>query len=184
MVVARRLNCYLEKLAFKSSTDKLIFVGDMIARGPDSLGVLNLVRETNAIIVRGNHEEKLLQWRAAQENSSDPEFQQEKLSPMHRSIAKTLSEDDWQLLEHAPLWYALPEHELLVVHAGLDPSLSLTCQERKTLLCIRGINEEKKPCYNKKNSQLWGAAYEAPPHVVFGHNAFLEPQCHLWATGN
>jgi hypothetical protein len=30
---------------------------------------------------------------------------------------------------------------------------------------------------------LWGARYEGPPHVVFGHNARPEPQLHPWATG-
>jgi len=30
---------------------------------------------------------------------------------------------------------------------------------------------------------LWGRRYTGPPHVVFGHNAQLEPQLHPWATG-
>src|SRR5438105_1258025 len=43
--------------------DCLVFVGDIVARGPDSLGVLDVVRRTGAVLVRGNHEEKLVAWR-------------------------------------------------------------------------------------------------------------------------
>jgi len=30
---------------------------------------------------------------------------------------------------------------------------------------------------------LWGASYEGPPHIVFGHNARKDPQLHAHATG-
>jgi hypothetical protein len=45
--------------------DQVVFVGDLVARGPDSPGVLRLVRELGARAVRGNHEERLLAARAA-----------------------------------------------------------------------------------------------------------------------
>ena len=52
----------LERIGF-SSADRLVFVGDLVARGPDSRGVLALMRQLDATSVRGNHEGKLLAWR-------------------------------------------------------------------------------------------------------------------------
>jgi hypothetical protein len=44
-----------------NSGDLLIFVGDLITKGPDSGGVVDLVRSSpNMLSVRGNNEEKLL----------------------------------------------------------------------------------------------------------------------------
>lgn len=40
--------------------DNLYFVGDLVARGPDTRGVLALVRRLGAVAVRGNHEHKLI----------------------------------------------------------------------------------------------------------------------------
>jgi hypothetical protein len=50
----------LGKLDFDESRDHLIFAGDMIFKGPDSLGVLDLALAAGASCVRGNHEDRTL----------------------------------------------------------------------------------------------------------------------------
>ena len=54
------LNELLDRVAFVRETDRLIFVGDLCRKGPDSAGVLRLAIESGAQSVLGNHEARLL----------------------------------------------------------------------------------------------------------------------------
>jgi hypothetical protein len=155
------LEALLDRVGF-SCGDRLVFVGDLIARGPDSLGVLDVVRRTGAVVVRGNHEQKLLDARSGLST----------LPKTHRDVALALRPVDWSLLESSRLWCDLPEHEVRVIHAGLDPRIPFPKQKPMTLMAIRTVQDE-----------LWGALYKGPPHVVFGHNAPTGLQIHRWATG-
>ena len=43
--------------------DRMVILGDLVAKGPDSLGVLRFVMENkNILALRGNHEQRLLQY--------------------------------------------------------------------------------------------------------------------------
>ncbi|GAB7348729.1 hypothetical protein MBLNU459_g7466t1 [Dothideomycetes sp. NU459] len=50
----------LEKVNFDTRTDHLIAVGDVVAKGPDSPGVIDTLISLNASSVRGNHEDRIL----------------------------------------------------------------------------------------------------------------------------
>lgn len=52
----------LERLAFDASADRVLCVGDLIDRGPDSLGTLSLLEEPWFHAVLGNHELMLLNY--------------------------------------------------------------------------------------------------------------------------
>ena len=58
------LETLLERIAFADG-DRLVMVGDLVARGPDSSGVLAIVRSAKGRSALGNHEAKLLSWRRA-----------------------------------------------------------------------------------------------------------------------
>jgi hypothetical protein len=162
------LDALLDRIAFASG-DRLIFVGDLIARGPDSIGVLDVARRTGAIIVRGNHEQKLVDWRDGNREGS--------LGETHLEVVAAMRDVDWTLLETSPLWFDLPEHAVRVVHAGLVPGIAIEAQEPTSLLHLRTIDVKGR------GRVLWGANYTGPPHVVFGHNAVGGLQLHPWATG-
>jgi calcineurin-like phosphoesterase family protein len=50
----------LEKVKFNQTSDHLVFTGDMVFKGPDSTGVIDLARSHSASCVRGNHEDRIL----------------------------------------------------------------------------------------------------------------------------
>lgn len=158
----------LARVAFAAG-DRLIFVGDLVARGPDSIGVLDIARRTGALIVRGNHEQKLIAWKEGDGRDS--------LGETHLEVVRNMRDVDWTLLETAPLYLDLPEHELRIVHAGLMPGVAMEAQDRNVLLNVRSVEVKGK------GRQLWGSVYDGPPHVLFGHNAVEGLQLHTWATG-
>ncbi|KAI0509593.1 Metallo-dependent phosphatase [Xylaria bambusicola] len=54
------LKALLKKAEFRRSFDTVIFAGDMVNKGPDSDGVVELAIEIGAYGVRGNHEDRVL----------------------------------------------------------------------------------------------------------------------------
>jgi len=170
---AEELEALLDRTAFTTG-DRLVFVGDLIARGPRSLGVLDIARRTGALVVRGNHEQRLLDARHGNNAGKPP------LPKIHRDLGRALRPTDWTLLETSKLWIDLPEHGVRVVHAGLDPATPFERQAPDTLLRIRTVLGEGR---RGNRHVLWGTRYVGPPHVVFGHNAAPGLQLHPWATG-
>src|SRR5215472_183211 len=73
--------------------DAVYFVGDLVARGPDSPTVLRLFREVHARGVLGNHEARILDVRRARlAGERTP-----RLGASHEALLATLSESDWAL---------------------------------------------------------------------------------------
>ena len=185
----RELVLLLEAVGFTAG-DRLVFVGDLVARGPDSLGVLDVARRTGAVVVRGNHEDKLLAWRDANATGASAEGRaapprlaaRVTLGHMHLALARSLRPVDWSLLETSPYFYDLPEHGLRVVHAGVQPGLAIEATPPSTLTRVRTLRDDGSASAGA-GATLWGARYAGPPHVVFGHNAAPGLQLHRWATG-
>ncbi len=157
--------------------DRVAFVGDLVAKGPNTEIVLRTVREIGAEVALGNHEKKLLDARVARRAGRPSST---KLDPTHERLLDTLSDEDWSQLESFPLWIELGA-ELRVVHAGVVPGLPMSEQDPKNLLHMRSLSETGEP--SSKWGSPWGARYVGPPHIVFGHNARKDPQLHPFATG-
>lgn len=167
----------LEHVGFTDG-ERLVAVGDLVVRGPDPCGTLDLLREARALSVRGNHEDRLLRWRAGRDDTRG-----EPLGELSKTTARALRKRDWAWLEALPHWIDLPEHGLRVVHAGLIPGLPIERQDPHTLMYVRSLGRYGEPVERRGGRVPWGQAYAGPPHVVFGHNAQSEPQIHPWATG-
>ncbi|KAJ9094767.1 hypothetical protein QFC21_005927 [Naganishia friedmannii] len=60
----RPLKKLMKKLSFDPKHDKIIHVGDVIAKGPEPHSVLDYLRKNKVKGVRGNHDEKVIEWRS------------------------------------------------------------------------------------------------------------------------
>lgn len=58
----------LKHVGFDTRVDRLFSVGDLVDRGPDSLGCLRLLDDACFHAVRGNHEQMMIDWLASQDD--------------------------------------------------------------------------------------------------------------------
>lgn len=130
-----------------SGDDLVVFVGDLVRKGPESEAVVELVRSNpNMRTVRGNNERKLLE---GEHTEGLPAGQLAYL----QSLPAALAWDD-----------------ALVVHAGIDPQRPLARQTTETLLTMRSMPPE-----NGYAGPFWFERYAGTPRVFFGHTVLDEP---------
>ncbi len=157
-----------------TSADRLVLAGDLVAKGPDSPGVVALARARGALGVLGNHDAHVLKGRDGDLGA---------LKGSHRHVAERLTEEDWRYLEALPLWLDFPELDTLVVHAGLLPNLALEQQPRHLLLNLRSLDENGQGSTRVTGGRPWAERWPGPRFVVFGHDALRGLQRHPHALG-
>lgn len=110
----QELQLLLDKIKFDQSVDRLWFVGDIVNRGPDSLGCIRFVKSLgkSAITVLGNHDLHLIAVAAGIKTPSSGDTFQDILNAPDRDELIA-----W--LKSQPLIYQ--ENEYLLVHAGILP---------------------------------------------------------------
>jgi bis(5'-nucleosyl)-tetraphosphatase (symmetrical) len=108
----------LEQVRFDPAHDRLWLVGDLVNRGPDSLGVLRLVKSLgdSAITVLGNHDLHLL---AVAEGIGELHH----TDTLDEILAAPDRDELLHWLRNRPLLHAQDGHVL--VHAGLLPQWSV-----------------------------------------------------------
>lgn len=110
----------LERLAFDPATDRLLPVGDLVNRGPDSLGVLRLLSELGAEPVLGNHDLHLLGCADGTRSLRGRDTLDAVLKSDDRDTLL-----DW--LRAQPFVRVFPD--LYLVHAGLHPKWRAPLEE-------------------------------------------------------
>jgi predicted phosphodiesterase len=160
--------------------DDVVFVGDLVAKGPDSQGVVQLAREIGARGVRGNHDHHVLSWRR-RTLAGDDELAP--LRPHHQQVADTLKEADWRYIEGLPLILRLPEHRAIVVHGGFAPGVPLSDQKAEHLLNLRSITPDGRPSKRVSAGEPWAKSWNGPEEALFGHDAVRGLQQYRYATG-
>lgn len=165
------------------TADRVISVGDLVAKGPDSHGVLQFVRETGMAAVLGNHDSKLLSIGPSATAVAPDTRAAEDDADHHTAVARTLDDRDWALLQSLPLYLELPALNVLVVHGGIRPGIPLDEQPRGLLMNLRSITAAGAPSNRVDGGVPWASLWPGPQHVVFGHDAVRGLQQHPFATG-
>ena len=159
----------LELIRFDPHADKLWLVGDLVNRGPDSLGVLRMVKSLGdaAIVVLGNHDLHLLAVAAgvAELHRSDT-FDEILAAPDRVELMTWLRNQ--RLLQ--------VEDNVVLVHAGLLPSWSvaqaqLLAREVEQALRGRDYPQFLAHMYGNQPTQ-WDDALSGYPRLRVITNAF------------
>lgn len=138
-----------------TAEDLVIFVGDLVRKGPDSVAVVEFVASRpNAVSVRGNNELKLL----------DGDVDAEPFDPILPTIADMPLVVSWS--------------DVMVVHGGVHPDRSLAAHTPDDLLEMRSV-----PPGNGYSGPFWFEQYTGRPRVFFGHTVLAEPYLSEAAVG-
>ena len=149
----------LEKMGYQHPEDDLVFVGDLINKGPKSLEVLDFVQKHHAIVTMGNHELKFL--RAMEQNlPSSPKLNELKVQ-MGANLPMWLN----TLRNFPPFW---ENEHCLVVHGGLVPGMDPKNTPLHMLATIRTWDGIGKDLQNPNNPP-WYDSFENTKVKVFGH---------------
>lgn len=158
--------------------DRIVFVGDLVAKGPDSRGVLAMMRKLEAQSVRGNHDQAVLRWQDPAARAQVPDR-----GPHHLRLARELSEEDWAQLQSLPLWLHLPDLGVLVVHGGVVPGVPLEDHDPELIMNMRTLRPDGTGSRRPEDGVLWGSVWPGPERVIFGHHATAGLQLHPHALG-
>ena len=162
--------------------DTVISVGDLVAKGPDSAGVLAFAREHRLLAVLGNHDAHVLDLHEAGHHEAARRGRIH-----HFEVAESLTDADLAYLRSSPLWLRLPGlgpsgQDVVVVHGGFVPGVAPTEQTREHCLNLRSIRGDGTPS-RRIEGYPWASLWRGPEFLVFGHDAVRGLQRHPHATG-
>jgi bis(5'-nucleosyl)-tetraphosphatase (symmetrical) len=141
---AAELRDLLAVAGFDRQQHRLALCGDLINRGPDSAGVLDLVRRLDALTVVGNHEVALLKGCA-----TGP------LDQVRKQLGSSL--EDWLAwLESLPTF--IRDDGYILVHAGIAPGKRPEECTREELTELRMVGDRP-----------WFDFWRGQETVIFGH---------------
>jgi hypothetical protein len=173
---ARELAELIERLAL-TRRDRLILLGDLVNRGPDSAGVIALARRHAHRSLLGNHELRLLNYR----RTGDPTH----LKRADYATLEELSAKDWAYLEAMPLTYPVPECKTVLVHGGFLPGRPWRGQPARVVTRIQVVGPDGEPHKRADfpDRPHWSEAWKGPPFVVYGHTPRREVAATRWTLG-
>ena len=147
--------------------DIVVFLGDLVSKGPDSISVVQMAREIGAIGVRGNHDFEVIRWHQAIKSGVDPPV----VGSEHFHIASCLSKGDMKWMYSLPWYISSKELGALFVHAGFVSGIRLAKQNPRLMMNMRSILPDGTVTSKFFNNWPWARLWDGPQTVLFGHDA-------------
>ena len=157
---------------------KLVFLGDLVDRGPDVPGVLRLVmgmvEAGNALCIPGNHDVKLLRKlkgrdvRLTHGLAASVEQLEKEPAEFREQVATFID----GLISH----YVLDDGKLVVAHAGLKESLQGRASGTVREFALYGETTGETDEFGLPIRYNWAAEYRGKAMVVYGHTPVPEAE--------
>lgn len=153
------------------SNRKIIFLGDLVDRGPKIVEVLKIASDA-AICVCGNHDDKL-----RRKLRGNPVIIRDGLEETLRQI----EERSAQFKEHIMFFldgmdshYMLDNGKLVVSHAGIKEEYIGVNTEKARQFCLYG--DVRSDINGSRFRYDWAQDYRGKAMIVYGHTPILEPK--------
>lgn len=170
------LNELLKLIQYNSNQMRLVFLGDLLDRGPSPIECVRRVKELGAECIMGNHEEKHLRWHKHEKNK-ERTGKANPMKPMSLADATAnagLSNSDWTWLKSLPVKLDLG-YNWWAVHAGCEPRFTLAKQPTAQIMRVRyvdanGIARALNPDMSQPEGTVyWTEQWRGPENIIYGH---------------
>ncbi|MBB6448490.1 diadenosine tetraphosphatase ApaH/serine/threonine PP2A family protein phosphatase [Geomicrobium halophilum] len=163
---------------------KLVFIGDLTDRGPDSLGIIEdvtpLVDQGLAYYVPGNHCDKLYRYFLGRPVKIQHGLEttvaelKELTKPSYHNIRKTFM----QLFEQSPLYLSLDEGNVVAAHAGIRRhDIGKTNKAVRAFVLYGDVDrKQQQPGQVPKRRDWVLNERNQPPWIVYGHTPVQTPR--------
>jgi serine/threonine protein phosphatase 1 len=157
--------------------DRVVLLGDLVNRGPDSRKVIQLAREHRALALMGNHELRLLKYR----RTGDKKYLKDGDLDTHAK----LQPEDWEFLEGMLLTVEEPALNTVFVHGGFLPNEPWQRQPAEIVTRIQVIDRNGRPAKRAEapDAPSWADLWSGPPMVIYGHTPRPEIYKLKWSLG-
>lgn len=167
-----------------TARDTVIFLGDLVDRGPDNDKCVELAMRHHCIL--GNHEQRHLEYDDILKRRGHVNVR----IPTHVATRQQLQPKHYDYFRSLPHFIRLPEHNVVCVHAGAFPDRPIEAQELNHLLHIQMIRPYDKwgklthntksiwPSRVPENEEgwaFWTQFWKGPETLVFGHSVLDKP---------
>jgi hypothetical protein len=147
--------------------DVIVFLGDLVCKGPDSLSVVQMAREVGALGVRGNHDFEVVRWHQAIKSGADPPV----IGSEHYYVASALTTADLKWMYSLPWFINSSQLNALFVHAGFVSGIRLAKQNPRLMMNMRSILPDGTVTSKFFNNWPWARLWDGPQTILFGHDA-------------
>jgi len=161
-----------------SAGRRLVFVGDLVDRGPDSPGVVCFVRDVlqagMGFCVAGNHDAKLSKALRGRDVkiSHGLERSLEQLKDTTSDFKREIADFLDGLISH----YVLDDGRLVVAHAGLSEELQGRTSGKVRSFAMYGETTGETDDYGLPVRYNWAESYRGRAMVVYGHTPVPEAE--------
>jgi len=164
---------------FQQGVDELVFVGDLIGKGPQQREVVRFVQALAGVrVVMGNWDHIVVRWLDAQ--ARPPGSEAVHINADILRLVEQLEPSELEWFRTLPLYLRLPHRNVIVVHAGIIPNLPLEQQTARDLMHMRGViatasAHSSEVVYEATEEfgkgQPWTELWAGPEIIVYGHDA-------------
>ncbi|GAA1457034.1 polynucleotide kinase-phosphatase [Williamsia maris] len=157
---------------------RVMFVGDLVDRGPDTVGVLRLamgmVENDHALCVSGNHEAKLSRALGRRDVTPSHGLQEtlDQLAGEPDSFVARVRDFCDGLVAH----YLLDDGRLVVAHAGLKEKYHGRASGRVRAFALYGDTSGETDEFGMPVRYPWADDYRGSATVLYGHTPVPEPE--------
>lgn len=156
---------------------KIVFLGDLVDRGPKSPQVLKLVMSMvnagNALCILGNHDEKFL--RKLKGRNVKVQFGLEQTMKQMEKVDRAFSNRVAAFLQGLQSHLVLDKGNLVVAHAGIKERMQGRISNEVEEFCLYGETTNKRDEYGLPVRYNWAKDYRGKAIVAYGHTPVDEP---------